>query len=476
MNFCEDCVQDDYLVSCIRKDGESNKCDSRDCPHQDETVVTLHIDLLTEIIRPRFHEHFEKTNSEPNDLEYMMLRDKELGNDWYREGEPLRNILEDHLGLPDPLVSELLKTLPDNDHDSAINGYETELDAEAMYQEVLPQLGVYRELWNEFRKISTSQTRHFNSRIKILLDRILGDIVDRDPNRKIIVTIGPGEEIFSLFRARDFSNRKNMEKAFLSPEKELGPPPTGGVNFGRMNAIGVSMFYGSSDIETTLAEIRPPVGYFVASAKFNITRPLQVLNLGALGKIVDILSLSLLDPENALHLDRQELFLTLEDELARPVDPERSANAYLPTQILSDYISNCLGLDGMIYKSSQGGEGKNIVLFSKASRVEQPEYPEGTKRKFRVSQLSEDYDDVELRADITTPSESELAKLEEKRNDWEYTALNHSFVNDDTRVDSLRFDSDSLQSHHVKSVNVNVETLPVKYSVEQKNDNGVYPF
>jgi len=477
MNFCHDCVGDEYLADCILKNGSINYCDSPDCPNSDKNSSILDIDTLTEIIRPRFHEHFEKTRAEPNGLEYMMLKDKELGYDWYREGEPLENILQDYLGLSEPLVGALLKTLPDNDYDSSLGGYETELDSEAMYEEVLPRLGIYNTLWNEFCDIATSQSRHFNERVRTVLDEIFGDIIARDPNGHIVINIGPEHDITALFRARDFSNYEKIQKAFLNPEQELGAPPPGGVSFGRMNAVGISMFYGATDIETTLAEIRPPVGYSVASAKFSIIRPLRVLDLGALGKIVDILSLSQLDPENARHLDRQAFFLTLEEELARPVDPEKSANAYLPTQILSDYVANCLGLDGMIYKSAQSGTGRNVVLFPHASRVVQPDYPEGTSRNFWVSQMSDEAEDIEFRADIETPTDAELQKLEErKKSDWEYYAFGEPEPDNDTRQVSLNFDPTSLQYHRVSSVLVNVETQPVRFSVEQKREDKDSPF
>jgi len=49
-----------------------------------------------------------------------------------------------------------------------------------------------------------------------------------------------------------------------------------------MNARGVSVFYGAIDPRVALAEVRPPVGSRVAVARFEIIRPLRLLDLNAL--------------------------------------------------------------------------------------------------------------------------------------------------------------------------------------------------
>ena len=41
-----------------------------------------------------------------------------------------------------------------------------------------------------------------------------------------------------------------------------------------MNAKGISTFYGATNEDIALAEVRPPVGSQVAIARFDIIRPL----------------------------------------------------------------------------------------------------------------------------------------------------------------------------------------------------------
>ena len=42
-----------------------------------------------------------------------------------------------------------------------------------------------------------------------------------------------------------------------------------------MNAQGIAVFYGAGDVETALAEVRPPVGSRVVTAEFEIIRANQ---------------------------------------------------------------------------------------------------------------------------------------------------------------------------------------------------------
>ena len=54
---------------------------------------------------------------------------------------------------------------------------------------------------------------------------------------------------------------------------------------GRMNARGISVFYGANDPLVALSEVRPPVGARVAIARFEIIRPIKLLDLTARARV-----------------------------------------------------------------------------------------------------------------------------------------------------------------------------------------------
>lgn len=69
---------------------------------------------------------------------------------------------------------------------------------------------------------------------------------------------------------------------------------------------------------------------------------------------------------------------------------------YVITQVICEYLATLQPkLDGLIYPSTQsGGEGSNVVLFSHACKVRQPD-AKTTRDEVTVMQMSEDDDDVE---------------------------------------------------------------------------------
>jgi hypothetical protein len=87
-----------------------------------------------------------------------------------------------------------------------------------------------------------------------------------------------------------------------------------------MNARGISVFYGSSNIETAMGEVRPPVGSHVLCGRFDVIRPLRLLNLKALDTVT--VSGSVFDPEYAASTGMAQFLKTLGDLMVRPVMPE----------------------------------------------------------------------------------------------------------------------------------------------------------
>jgi hypothetical protein len=158
-----------------------------------------------------------------------------------------------------------------------------------------------------------------------------------------------------------------------------------------MNAKGIAVFYGASDPETAVAEVRPPVGCEVAIGRFQVVRPLRLLDLTALGGVTA--TGSIFDPMYANTLSRMMFLRSLSRRMARPVMPDDQDSDYLPTQAVADFLATgtVTELDGIIFPSVQVAGGKqNVVLFHKASLVDKIVIPYGAETD--VDTYSEDDD------------------------------------------------------------------------------------
>lgn len=191
------------------------------------------------------------------------------------------------------------------------------------------------------------------------------------------MTSGPGLPLDRFTRAWIFCNDDAVADALSHPEQFLGAPPPGVGGAGRMNAKGVSVFYGATNVQTAIAEVRPPVGSLVVSATFSVTRELRLLNLGALNDIRPDQTHSYFQPERMEQGQRCAFLAALREQLLLPVMPEMVEQGYLITQTIADFLPTHpkLNLNGILFPSiqvSQHGRapaGHNVVLFTKASGV-----------------------------------------------------------------------------------------------------------
>jgi hypothetical protein len=162
-----------------------------------------------------------------------------------------------------------------------------------------------------------------------------------------------------------------------------------------MNAAGISVFYGAAEADTCIAEARAPVGSYVVLGRFEIIRPVRVLDLDVLTGIVT--DGSWFDPEFATRSNRAAFLRHLVQEISQPIMPRDEEFEYLPTQAVSEYLASCVEprLDGIIFHSAQrAGEGRNVVLFHHAAGVERYDLPAGTRVEVHGGWASEDdYDD-----------------------------------------------------------------------------------
>jgi hypothetical protein len=246
-----------------------------------------------------------------------------------------------------------------------------------MYERKPLDGGRWEKMWREFED-TLRASRHFNRRAEAILREVFesAEKLSAADGRPVVVGAGPGTDFAVFFRARRFATKKLVLEALTDLDRELGPPPS--PKSGRMNARGVSVFYGATEQNVAAAEVRPPVGSYVAVARFSLVRKLRLLDLSAM-KCIEAAQGSLLDPGASDHHERAAFLGNLTARVARPVMPEDEETDYVTTQVFADYFANCETpeIDGILYPSGQSQDsGLNVVLFHKSSRVKR-RYEEG---------------------------------------------------------------------------------------------------
>lgn len=257
--------------------------------------------------------------------------------------------------------------------------------------------------WRDMQDSLRTQARFVNPGalevIKMVFDTVDDD--STESGEPLIVEVGPDHELGSIYRARVFQDNDTLEEALNDPETGLGPPPSRLSSAGRMNAKGVSVFYGANSPLVALAEVRPPVGSKVAIAEFKVIRPIRLLDLSRFEGINTIADYSIFDYLSLEKVRRQKFISQLEGELIRPVMPSHSDDGYLITQVISDYLATHerLNLDGLIFRSAQvqnGGDVRclNVTLFNKASAIKRSFNKPGRELNAHLFEIMEDYSDV----------------------------------------------------------------------------------
>lgn len=285
------------------------------------------------------------------------------------EGVDYADLVADVAGVSAE-VGEAIQAALSAEHayDFARNGEENVY--EATYDEAPLDRNPQHSRWQDFKASVRAEARFFNRQAEEWLAEIFADIeTHADWSGELVVrTLLPEEPTSTFVRGRVAFDEAEL-RAFVSrPERELGPPPRGMASAGRMNAAGVSVFYGAEELTTCRAEIRPPVGSHAVFARFSLLRPVRLLDFDVLAAIT--VEGSIFDRNYIRRCDRVAFLRTFGAEISQPVMPRDEAFGYLPTQIVADYIFQRLGFDGLFYRSTQAGRAKrNVVLFNRAARV-----------------------------------------------------------------------------------------------------------
>jgi hypothetical protein len=254
---CRGCVGEDFLRGLIDKDGVVAECAF--CGAEEEATITL--EALADHVEGAFDRHFERTSPDPDMFEEMLIRDREINFEWYRHGEPVLYAVADAASIGEELAQAVLDILEERhaDLEAAQMGHECEFGGDSYYESKGVDDREIAAEWHELERSLRVEARYFNPAAEALMGRLFDEVdgqVTQD-GEPVIVTAGPDHEIKTFFRARAFHHDTELDDALLRPDLHLGPPPATKARAGRMNAHGIAAFYGASDPEVALAEVRP---------------------------------------------------------------------------------------------------------------------------------------------------------------------------------------------------------------------------
>jgi len=465
-HICFACVGEEFLRAEIEKEGEAATCAY--CGKQRKSIS---IEQLADRVEGAFEEHYRRTSTEPSSLEYMML--KEGDYDWDREGEPAVWAIANAAEIEEAPATDVQKVLEErhSDFDMAAMGEECEFDSEAYYEEKGPNDIEFREEWWGFEQSLKTETRFFNKRAQATLGSVFEGLADHETRdgRRVVIQAGPGLALSSLYRARVFQSSEPLEKALERPDIEIGPPPFEMATAGRMNARGISVFYGATEPTVALAEIRPPVGSRVVIGKFDLLRPMRLLDVAALQSV--FVKGSIFDGGYIRHLEQAKFLGHLSRRITMPVMPNDEPSNYLITQAIADYLATEIKLDGIVYPSAQAGSNaQNVVLFRHAARVREMELPPKTEIS---AQLYQDTDegretDYWVWEEVPPPEPPEAGEAKD-------TSLRRVLLSSisgthdtDGREVTLHLDLTSIEVHHITGVVFSTEAYPVRRHRSEK--------
>lgn len=475
---CHQCVGESWLSRWIREQGVIGVCSY--CDDDEEPCIPT--EELADQVEAAFRRHYVRTSDQPDMYESMLLRDKEISYEWDRHGQPVLDAIAEAASVSDDLARDVLGVLEKrhSDFEMAQLGEECEFDADSHYELKSVEDHAFASQFYTIERSLKSETRFFNQAAERFLAQLFGNITGQSTaqGRPAIVTAGPDAEIKGFFRARVFHDHNELDLALIRPDLHLGPPPSRIARAGRMNAHGISVFYGASDPGVALAEVRPPVGSRALVGRFELLRPVRLLDVEALRKVY--VSGSIFDPSYFDQLALGKFLSRLGERLTLPVMPDDEPSEYLITQMIADYLARSPdpGLDGILFPSVQcPGDQRNVVLFHHASRVARLDFPRGTEFSARQFEVTADGAEPDYTVWEQIPPPPKTSEPDKRFAGFPFnlgepgTGLAREGDDGDQREDCLRANTEELSVHHVQSVSFSTDALRVRrYRFEKHED------
>lgn len=388
---CYECVEDEYLKNIVIETGEPLECSV--CHGLDKSAIS--IEGLGRLMEPILREHF----SLGQEVKRFGANDSEW---WEQEGESLSWVVQEVLGQYFDFEDEIVEAVIDAEDVWPPDGEEAFFDNTSNYVESRVKLSHYYAEWDNLLSELKHKRRFFSPTAQEFFGHLFDGVEtlqcwnkDLKSFESVMLEMPQGAE---FFRARICSTRNDLTEIFNNPYTYVGPPPKHLARAGRMNAEGVVVFYGATNTETCLAEMRPALGGDAAVIALQTSRPIRLLDFTRLESARHGNALSYFQPDFTIQVERREFLHRLHWLISQPIVPGREPD-YLITQTMAEYLAHVHQepFDGIVFKSVQRAGGVNIVIFpEKDMLADDPEafplkYVEGSVKLFTTRSIEYDH-------------------------------------------------------------------------------------
>jgi hypothetical protein len=395
---CSKCFKDVYLSERARNEGERLKCSL--C-HKTRNGFT--VERLGEVLDPILRQHIRPGREVPT------IGQGDDDSIYYEQrGDPLSYWVQEVLGQDFDFEDEIVDAVVDTEFVDAADGEIAFYDSAADYESIPTSLHQYYEEWAFVLQELKHSRRFFSTSAQSLFDRLFRGVDamksfgKENKDESVVWTFPQGSK---LYRARTCDSASRLNDFYSQPYRNVGPPPSDGARAGRMNVEGVVVFYGATDAETCLAEMRPALGGDTAVIELQTTKPLRVMDFTRLQKSHGT-GLSYFQPDFIEEVERLAFLRHLHTLISQPIVPGRESN-YLITQTLAEYLAHVHRepFDGILFKSVQRAGGTNVVLFAEhqlaaatsSSNTFPVDYVHGSFKLFSTEEINYSHRDRHLR-------------------------------------------------------------------------------
>lgn len=337
----------------------------------------------------------------------------------HQEGDDLHTVVNETTGADDDrVINALIGWLVANDDYWPPDGGEPFFAEDQTYVPIRLDGWRHGALWRRFREAILHRQRFFNDNAKEFLAEIFDGIQNQSDidNKPAFYRLAPGDET-TFYRARVVPNEDAFREIAKDPAGLMGPPPPSLRKAGRMNAAGIAVFYGATEKDTAVAEMRPAVGSLISLAAFRVHRPINVLDLTRFtrpGRQLDIFA------KNQVVRATQWAFMqSFASEISQPILPGDEHLEYVPAQVVAEYLTSTsvrwrgsdVTPDAIIFRSAQREGGKNIAVMGDAALIHHPA-PLDQKGDAKASRHANDFDFLDFASPLPAASNAGIEYVE----------------------------------------------------------------